>query len=435
MLCLAWFGASSACGRASMSRWERCEYVGTQERTGPSSSPHLASPADSPDFERLRAYRHYFSLSRVESFAHHFAVYFACVEPSVHYYDVTEQGRVLSAGSGWGSEGIHLHSLPPIPAELAAQVALVRARFEADYRSERRVEIMYLGSYRKLVVQEIVPLPRDDAGKPLAARATATFAAARDLQTMDGPFTEYLSGMTLLCNPTFRDCVAPWWIDFAAQSQLGYPLLPTFTTRHARGSGVRRAAFQETLLAAARRWEKGEPGVPVERLLARQEDSPLPHGFAPPLSATFTLHARARENSGVGQEDAELSLELSAREAVFGEAHARGSVSVGGMVLSAEVSLAAVQPVPRDHSGRVDVPMRLRYELRDERGNLRQADVPVLSTFLVEREAVVASRLQIDPEVMGGPHEPPGSQSLPGSGPYSSLDVYLELAGRPRRWE
>lgn len=178
------------------------------------------------------------------------------------------------------------------------------------------------------------------------------------------------------------------------------------------------------------------PHFIIPRLLAHQTDAALPRNFAPPLSVVFTMYARPKDDPTTQrpiarQVDGQLRVELPARDAVFGTAQGEARSTLAGVQLEATATLGAMDPPPRDAVGEREVTFRFAYELRDARGTKRRADLQAKGTVLLDRGSVALRTLamSVDPGI--DVHAPPRAQTLPGTGPFASLDAYVGLDVRP----
>ena len=409
---------ASGCGAGARFIGGKCRPV--EHAARPAATAPVPAHAD---FAQLRAYRHYFSLRRVDEFAHHFAVYFDCIEPAVAYFAVHDDGRVEREGGWWGGLGVRPRDARPVPPAMARHAERARMALEGDYGGESDAEVVYRGSYRNVVVTEIVPLqPPGDPYKRLATLRSVTLEADRGLTKLSEAPASFEGGTSFLCweDAVVGDCSQPWWIDFDASSSTGNPLLPALADSRSPATDARRDAFALAVLGAARARAAGEPGTPLEVLLARQGDSVLPADLAPAFSVVFTLYARPRDHR-TEQASGALRIELSAADAVYGVARGTATTTIGGVTLHGTATVAAVAPPSRDTVGEQELTFVFAYELRDARGATRRAEVSIDGKLLVDRGAVAVLELGLPSEYLRRQHEPPLSQSFPGRGSFSSI--------------
>lgn len=395
-------------------------------KDAPDAPINRTPPPAHPDFERLRAYRNYYSIGKVGAYEHHFAVWFDCVEQSVAYYAVSPTGEVRRAGASWGGLAVRDGEPPEIPDDQRDNARAVLARHAGDYDHESSVRAEYLGSYREVFVTELVPtsLPGDPHAR-MVWHAEATLRASADLGSITG-VAGMSGGETRMCwrDTDYRDCTEQAWIDFAPENGGVVELLALASPR-SKVAPAERARFQEAVLAAARRRLAGQPGAPLDGILARQGDALLPPGLAQTFQAGFTLYARPAEGSGATQAEAAITAEIPARDALKGVAHGVARGTIAGVAVTAEIEIALDGHPEVPEHGEAPLTFRVRYRLTDSRGNTRSAEVAMTAKLLLDGDTVVPRWSELPQEVTGHPHEPPLGQHLPGAGPFRQIDAYL----------
>ena len=271
-------------------------------------------PAKPPhgDYGQLRPFRNYYRIIHVGEYAHRFEVFYDTFE-SVHaHYSVvvepTGQPRVRYEGRGLG-----LGNRVPrdwYPALLATMVEAIRQevwtrekfstwRWSAEgslpgmywplasyspwswawsnkqyWNPERPITLFYRGAYRRVVIEEIVPL--GEPGEPslrLSASRVRVLAADASLSRLVGP-GEWgeVSNRRVLCAPDggMKDCApSPFWIDARLDRQ-GIPRLHDDDSLSAEVW----EGFVQAVLAAARHYAAGEPGPPLGELSVHKDDAP-----------------------------------------------------------------------------------------------------------------------------------------------------------------
>lgn len=421
-LCLVLAGCCVGCRWLGVSLPGReCRAVGVGQVPVPAPPP----PAH-PEHQRLLAYRNYYSITRVGEYEHHFAVGFHCIEGAIEYYAVSAAGTVRTTGGFWGPLPMQDGAPAPVPADQIANASAVRDRHAAAYDGESRVHLWYLGSYREVEVSEVVPMAAPgDPYKRMVGQATAVLRASADLTTFSG-FASFGGGGTFQCwrDLHVRDCGEQSWIDFTP-SIAGTVQLPSLISPRSPLGDGERARFAAAVLAGARRRAAGEAGAPLDEILAGQGDSLLPAGLSRPFVVEFKLFARPMEMGKGDQAEVVLSTTLSVRDALEGVARgvARGQIANVGVV--AEVELSADGPQPPGVQGELQVPLRLRYQLGDNRGNRRSGEIALQATVLLDGEASAVQARTFPGGVMDHTNDPPVHQSLPGVGTFRAIDAYL----------
>jgi len=393
------------------------------------AKPPAPPPPAHLDFERLRAYRNYYAIASVGAYEHHFAVWFNCVEQSVSYYAVSPAGEVRRAGGMWGGLAVREGEPKPVPAEQEDNARKVLAHHAADYEHESSVRIEYRGSYREVEVVELVPTsgPGDPYAR-MVSHVTATLRANTDLSSASG-IAEMRGGVTRLCwrDSTYRDCTKQDWIDFTPRD-LGKAQLPALVTPGSPLTPDERARFLKTVLAAARRHAAGEPGVPLDDILAHQGDTLLPPGLILPFEVGFTLYARPREGSGAAQVQSSLTTKISVRDALGGVARGVARGTIAGIPVTAEIEMERGGTQPPPEHGAAELPFHVRYRLKDERGNMRSGEISMTAKLLVDGDAVIPTERTIPDSIVNRVHDAPMHQSLPGAGPFQQIDAYFGIS-------
>ncbi len=397
----------------------------------PSAPKPRKSTTPHPDFSRLRAYRHYFSLEEVRPLAHHFVVNFHCIEGASEYYGVLEDGTVVRESGGF--DGSAAKTRDELPPEQRARAGAVLAAFHAQYDGEAGGEIAYRGSFREVVVREFMPYePPGDPHKTLARVSTVTLAANADLTSIaDHPYSGLGGGETFLCWPDdfAGDCAEPRWLDYDLEGwdRRGFLLQLAGIPMFADGPSSKTSTlpnFKERVLASARGLQQGQPGYSLDALLARQHSTTLPRAFHPPAALHLTFFARPHDLTKTQQLTADLWVPLNISfplneeggESVWGTTEVAGlSMTIIGK-LNAQVQPAATA------TGLVDVNFVLSYKITDERAD-HHAEGPVIGRFLFDGTGAMATQVfgfsaEAGPAVR--------HQSLPGIGAFDSIDVYIQ---------
>jgi hypothetical protein len=397
------------------------------------SSPAPSTPKPpSPDFARLRAFRSYYGVERVEAYEHHFLVQFFDLEAAFRYYDVAPDGTVRSGGGGCCGPARAGGVFSPVPDEQRDNARRVEARLHADEPGASRVTVEYLGSYREVVIVEIMPLsgPGDPSTRSIR-RATATLRASPDLTSFHGSAHMTLV-TTRMCweKDWVRICDGPHWIDFVPAEAPGRVHLAGLVTEGSPEPHAEQARFAAAALAAARDHEAGRPSASLSAMLAREPDRLLPERLSVPLQVTFEIWALPA-GPDVGADMARIRIALPTAGVFRGGAHGAGTARIAGVEVRAEVDVRATAPV--EGSGAVERDVELRYRLDDGRGNARTAEARLHARVMVDGSTIVAATFGWPPG-SAVPMGAPRAQHLPGAGPYLALDASLELAARPDDW-
>lgn len=387
-------------------------------RPGGAAGP-VASPDADPAFAQLRAYRNYYAIAGVGAYEHHFAVWFSCVEQSVSYYAIGEDGAVRRAGGAWGGLAVRGDDVDEVPAEQRANAAKIAAQHDADYDGASAGRIEYLGSYREVQVSERVP--GDGPGDPYARmmrHTTVTLRANAALTSFDG-LAGLEGGETRICwkDLAYGDCGPQAWLAFTPARGAGEPQLAALVSTPSPQDAAERARFADVVLAAARAKVAGDPPVTIETLLAGDDPSMLPAGLAPPVVVGFTIYGRVTAGD---QPSGVIRVELSPRALLAGAASGHGDVMVGGVGFGADVTLTVVGGVISDEDGVVEAEVRLDYTLDGKVGTATGR-----LEALVDDDAVVVTELAF-PEL--------ARQELPGAGTVTQFDAYPGVSARREPW-
>jgi hypothetical protein len=424
----------AGCGGFSSGGWgNSCKRTNEVE-----AAPRVAPEPAHADFEKLRAYRHYFSLARVDDYAHHFAVYYSCIEPSVNYYAVTDDGEVKPTGGYWGGLAVRGKDLPRVPDHVRKQAELARRQLDEDWDGYSNVDVVYLGSFRKVVVNELIPLaPPGSPYSRLVNHGEVTLEANRDLTELAATPASFTGGITRLCweDTDYRDCTEQYWIDFEVSKASETRVTPAIADDRSPVSGADRERFEVAVLGAVAAQQRGEASVGMDELLARDSDALLPDGFATPIGASFTIYARSSDHAKTQQGSGGFSIYARAEDAVFGgEARGTGSTTIAGVGMTGELVVSAPEPLGRDVVGEHHLPLSVSYVLRDDRGNERASQVTVDAWLFVDNGSVAIVELKAPDEFWQKNHEPPRGQSFPGVGDYTQIDTYLDLTTSAPDW-
>ncbi|MBN2192795.1 MAG: hypothetical protein JW751_08245 [Polyangiaceae bacterium] len=389
------------------------------------------------DYAALLPFRSYFRLDRVGPLAHHFAAYFACVERNVEIYAVTRDPRTGAAlveleRGMWGPVTIpSARDVTPPPAAARALGEAVRRRVDREHRHERRLMLSYLGEYRLVFFSELVPggMPGDPTQRGVV-RMSAELHASAGLDRLVNERIPFEGGVTLLCWEGWGTCGrVPRWFDLEPDERDGASLTGTLLRSSERSPPLERERRRllAAALAAAREAEGGAPPRPLGSLAAQRAPL-LPPDLEQRLHYGFTLYARPADGRHDRQEQADVGVWLSLREAAFGVARGHGAARIAGLGVTLAAELAADEPLGADAAGEREVPMTLRLRLGDERGVVRSVAVPLHQRLLVGNGQ--AGVLRFGPPTGKDPPANPipdeqRHQALPGHGAFRAIDAYF----------
>ena len=392
------------------------------------------SPAHA-DYELLRPFRSYLRLDHVEPLAHHFAVYYHCLEGNYEGYAVTRdpttgKPRIELERAVTGPARVSAREVPPPPPEVRDLARAVRRHVATRLRHERELAVSYHGEYRVVVFSELVPvgMPGDPYQRG-AASIHAELHASADLDRLIDERTPYFGGTTLLCWREWGPCPRPpRWFRFEPAARDGEAHLIELLRSPGRQSAL--AAERERLiaaaLAAARAYDAGKPRIPVDALPVHALPL-LPPDLDQRLYFGFRLYARPRSGELRHQQSVSLSTPLSVAQAAFGVAQGRAVMRIAGIDLTLETKLQAREPLPTDASGVHEVPMRLDLRLTDDQQHSRTVQLDHHCRLLVGGGRAGVLRFGPPDGKLDEDYAAQRHQELPGRGDFLKLDAYVEF--------
>ncbi|MBK8255229.1 MAG: hypothetical protein IPK82_21530 [Polyangiaceae bacterium] len=433
LVCIPIIGAAG-CSLAEPILIPMCQE--TPEARSEQKQPSKPLPAH-PDYEQLRALRNYYSVQSVEEYAHHFSVWFSCVESSTAHYTVSPSGEVRKVGGAWGGLATTDRKVDSVPPEQAQNAALVRTEHDRAYLHESKPIVVYMGSYRRVWVNEVVPWHGPGSPyKRMMNHMEVAFRANADLTSFDG-YETFSGGTTKLCweDLSVRDCSNPHWVDFTP-SKSPTSLLVALASNNAAAPVLseERQKFNEVVLAAARKKVAGEPGTPLADILTHQEATLLPTGYNPEFVIGFRMHAHPKEGANQKNVESQFSKTLLLSDIFKGSIKTTLEGQVAGQPVSADVTIS-VDPKPPQPQGEFETSLQFVYTIRAV-GSSRSAELKVTAKVIVDGDRVALLWRNLPKEVEQAPHLPPLTQTFAGTGMYKEVESHFFLTSdtMPKPW-
>ena len=369
----------------------------------PSGAPAAPAPAHA-DFAKLGAARDYFRVTEVGDLADHFLVFSDCIEQVIDVYAVLPDGTVRWESGGFGGAGLRSGSPGKVPSDKQALADAVRAQHDREYAGAPITSVEYLGTYREVTVEDVVPI--SPPGDPYARMAWYQ----RAIVPMDAGLTEIVArpgisgGETRLCWKDLHvlDCGEPRWMEYSIAA-VGAPQLAALLTEGSPAAPAERARFLAALAAAA----NGAAPIALDALLAKQGSGLLPPGLDGKLRAGFQIVAP-------GSPAVELRVPLSIGEIARGVARDKASVAVGGTTYTLAVEAAADAATPPADHGDVKLKVHMDYALDDGHGAARTGTMRYDVEALLDGDRGIVTSLGLDAELNKHPIDPPLRQTFAG---------------------
>jgi len=375
-------------------RPECSEHVPRAQAAPPTPAPAL------PDFEKLGADRSFFRVTHVGEVADHFMLTFSCIEQSIAVYGVHADGTVVFESGGFGGIGVRSGAPREVPDDKRALVDQVRAQFAKDYTNAGEPSVQYLGTYREVMVEEIVPVTAPgDPYKRMAWDQHAVVPVDADLKSIvDRPGFD--GGETLLCwkDVAVTDCGHAAWMDFTI-APTGAPQLVSLLYDGSPSTPEDRARFRDAMLAAAR----GAAPVTTDVLMKKQGGGVLPAGFSTTLRAGFSIRPQT------GGTASELRVPLSSAQIAHGAARGRATATIDGTTFTLAIEAAPETPASGNAA---KLRVHFRYELDDGRGHRVTGDVIDVVDLVIDGDAAAVWSLALDEEQNKHGAEPPVAQTI-----------------------
>ncbi len=370
--------------------------------TRPQVARKPPAPA-APDFAKLGAYRSYFRVTHVDPPADHFAISFDCVEQSIAVYGVSPDGTVRFESGRFSGLGIRGGTPRDVPSDKQGAAQRALAQLAADSQDYGGATVKYLGSYREVTVEEVVPVTGPgDPYKRMTWYQRAIIPMNADLtQIIDKPGIE--GGETLLCWKDIDelDCGDARWMDFDV-APVGAPQLAALLTDGSPAAPADRARFLAALTAAG----NGAAPIATDALLARQGGGLLPKGFDTPLRAGFSIRRYGKPGAPI-----DLRVALSAGQIARGHASGTATGSIDGVTLSLAIEAAPEAPVTADGGAKLRVHFR---DTLDDGHGARTGEVIDDVDLTVDGDAAAVWSLGLSAESNKHASEAPVVQKMDG---------------------
>jgi len=425
----------TACAHGSYAD-SRCGWLRDRGAPPPTPAQRVALPPVNPDFASLRPFRSYVQVLDVGAYEEHFTVWYACIEPNVLEFTARRGNghhvEVTRGHGAWGGLAVRDGEPARVPSEVRDLADAVLDEVRRHVPDARDLRIAYAGAYRPVHVHEVVPagLPRDDTAARMASTAELTFAANRDLTSLER-VVSYTGGITRLCweDTNYVPCHGPArWLPVPVAAMDGSLLLPRFAEGLAHGHAS--AELASALLEGARDAEASRPMRTLasihqaeDELLSTAGPSLLLPSMRQSIRAQLSIYARATSN----QASALTSLDFGVRQAVFGQASAVAHFELEGHAFTLEGTLAARESPAADVSGTQDLEFDITLRFSDADGHSVRLEHSARGMVVVDGANAAIAALTVadgnpDPNQVGQPH-----LGLPGFGRFSAVDAYLGL--------
>lgn len=375
--------------------------------------------AADPVFPRLKAYRTYLHIEKVDRFAQRFTAWFINqdynrVEVGVNSVEEVEKLTDEQLQGSWGGFAIPPGQIDPIPDEMKPIADALAARLKLAYPELTELKIGYDGKKRAISVEELTPFTANrDASETFVRRSNVTYFQAVDAQDLEPAGIQMYGGLGILCHESFpQDCDAsPSFVDFTMPPALeGTSLLRSRLDESVPAYGPAWKDFCHIAIATADALENGTYQNPIETVLARQGDTVLPPTFAQHLE--YTLNGYARAEDFQNQVEDRHTFQIPLQEAVEGTVRRIWTSPETGLEYSLAVSFAD---------------RRLTLWVKTPGGQQGRSGASMLDNstggFLIrDGERVALDQGYLDLQIDEGQSE----FSFEGEGKFTSFDIYPE---------
>jgi hypothetical protein len=410
-------------------------------RGEPMPTTHLSRGMGAPhaDWGKLRPFRPYTRLGEVGPFEHHVTVKLFCNEDRTVHYAVTRNPKTgaLEAVRERGFGKPVDNGFGAMPADQARAIErTVRKRIGKVYKGERRVRVLYRGSYRTVRIDQVVP--HDDPGDPSKRTgwyATVTLRTNRELTGLVAPPMRWGSGRSRLCSRYGRNCAEPpRWIDFDTGNAATVTRLAALTYEGSPIPETVRREFLARALETARASEAGKPPTALDSLAVHRRARMALTGLRQTQSIGFDIHTRPINYRATPARTEKLRVELPIRDIVFGKAEASKSVTVDGIEMRTHFLLENKEPPAADASGRVALTVHARITIEDSRGTKREIIGTLEGVFLIDKGAAAGLQLRPPRNAAARDWYRQIRQRFPGTKTLRHIDAYLRIEQQPTRW-
>jgi hypothetical protein len=386
----------------------------------PDWPPNARAPAFS-DLAPAQPYRNYLAVSQVDPIGEHFIVWIPLEMKQVR---VTRDasGRLIVDFEG-GMEG-GVGEGPDMLSAMPADVAALTHDLEAELRSHCPAipswKIEYKGRFRRVTVQEFIPL-----GAAIGAGRTGAGGTATQLS---GWFAQYQVEM----DESLRRVLG------TAEYTSGFGRIAVARGAQwlaiAPGNGRKLALVSDgpasltaEIADAAQRFVEGARGRTLASLVPA--DAPLlPPGFASRIVAKVKLWARHPAQPAA---DAQLDASIELHDAVFGTgASGDGEAMLAGERYRMHATLtpdAQRAPTPGRSRGEFGGSLSLRIE--DDHGHAWEHAYPAHSRLDLEGDSVVAPwGIGIPGASSPSPEADALRGQLPGIGAHGAVEIRVDIS-------
>ena len=387
------------------------------------------------DVSSLRLFRSAFAVTRVGPYGHHFAVRHSKIgkRPDGMEDDFMPGDDGLLVSRSPDSRRLHIeveHSLQdrpslapreggPLPAEVASLERDLEHELRARCPASSSWAIRYVGSYREVEVDEILPV--DQSPERLGR-------GGRVLLYVDEAMTRVVAAPSVIGTtwraPTRLAIENPLeWVDFVMPRERQGRVLMVASVRQdaTPAAGTPEELLLSRAVEAARRWGPHDSTMPVSAIVAKQGTSLLPRELHQ------RVHLRLLAIPKQGQRR-ELDLSLSVREAVGGVARGEESLVMGGRSMTVCASLALGQPTSNATGSGQPIGGTLTLRIEDALGNVVDRSYPATGNVWIDGDTVALPTgvdlpypAPIPPHVLHGPIE----IELPGRGDTPSVEFQV----------
>lgn len=384
----------------------------------PVAAPRPPPPVPHADFEHLRRYHSYYRVLALGEHCHHFVVFYDHYELVHALYEVPmAPGAPLRASGGSFGMITERPDPEPIPAAVAPMAEAVRADLLRREPGAKAPQILYLGAFRTLEVEEI--LVREAGAKRDDLHSfRLTLAASEDLGTILGRARYHMgSGGTLRLDDPSERLDVPTWIDGGLGLLGRGQLWKRFQTPSSFAPEV-RARFDAATLAAARRLRDGQPGLALSALASEQDQRLLPADLE--TRRPFIFYVNGVES---GRRQNTATTWIHPVRAFGGEERTEMRLSVataihGDQRFEAEVRLRGA-PLPEGAKGEIELPLTIDYRVSATRGKPFEGTLTAPARVVVDGERVhFLAFLGAIPQ-----------HDFPGVGEYSAFEAHLGFFG------
>ncbi|MBL8913601.1 MAG: hypothetical protein JNM17_23070 [Archangium sp.] len=334
----------------------------------PPREPPKPKPPPHPEYEALRPFHNYYRIVSIGPFRHHFVVFFHHFELVTALYDVpirsadeagASEPPVEFKGDSFGLITEAPEKDGEIPAEFRSMADAVKRDLQKREKGEASaMDVRYLGSWRPIVVEEIVFRPLEGISRHYTL--VSTLAADDALTKIDG--TAKMNFGHGGSSTLYGDPVPPEWIDVRIGRQGKAQLWKLYGTPSSFDQTT-RGTFDAAVLNAARRVAKKQPGPRLSELQVELDRDVVPSDLEKKRPVIFYVNADSER-----REQVSAQTWIDPLNAFGGVERAEFRLSVpcdDGRECTFNVELRLRGPaLPRDGNGETEVPLSIDYSVR-----------------------------------------------------------------------